>query len=127
MNLKYTGVGTRALNFAIDTLFVFVIAFLAFKVYKWYYFHYRIPFFNFGWFFAAAILIYYIPLETFFSKTAGKWFTQTRVCNQKGFKANFGAIVLRSLIRITIIDMFFIPFLDKPLHDFLSKTEVVQE
>lgn len=127
MSLKYTGVGTRALNFAIDTLFVFLIAFLAFKVYKWYYFYYRISYFNFGWFFAAAILVYYIPLETFFSKTPGKWFTQTRVSNQKGFKAGFGAIVLRSLIRITIIDMFFIPFLDKPLHDYLSKTEVVQE
>jgi uncharacterized RDD family membrane protein YckC len=127
MNLKYTGVGTRVLNFVIDTIFVFLIAFFAFKVYKWYVLYYRIPYFNFGWFFSGAILLYYIPLEAFFSKTAGKWFTQTRVVNRKGFKASFGAIILRSLIRITIIDMFFIPFLDKPLHDYLSKTEVVQE
>jgi hypothetical protein len=29
------------------------------------------------------------------------------------------------LVRITVLDMFFIPFLGVPLHDYLSKTTVV--
>jgi hypothetical protein len=33
---------------------------------------------------------------------------------------------LRSASRLVLIDMFFIPFLDKTLHDFFSNTEVVE-
>lgn len=127
MSLKYTGVGTRVLNFFIDVIFVFILAYLGSKVYNWYVYYYRIPAFNFGWFFAAATFFYYTLLESIFSKTPGKWFSQSRVVNQKGFKANFFQILLRSIVRLTIIDCFFIPFLNKPLHDYLSKTEVVQE
>lgn len=127
MSLEYTGVGTRVLNFFIDVIFVFILAYLGSKVYNWYVYYYRIPPFNFGWFFAAAILVYYTLLESIFSKTLGKWISQSRVVNQKGFKASFFQILLRSIIRLTIIDCFFIPFLNKPLHDYLSKTEVIQE
>jgi hypothetical protein len=35
-------------------------------------------------------------------------------------------VLLRSLLRLTIIDAFFIPFLERPLHDALSKTRVVE-
>ncbi len=127
MSLKYTGVGTRVMNFLVDIFFVFILAYFGSKVYNWYVFYYRIPFFNFGWFFAAATFVYYTFFEAIFAKTPGKWMSQTRVVNRKGFKARFLSIVFRSLIRITIIDAFFIPFLDKPLHDYLSKTEVVQD
>lgn len=126
MNLKTTGVGTRAINFFIDTILVFVLAFIAFKVYKWYVYYYHIGYYNFGWFFAASIVVYYTLLESFFARTPGKWFSQTKVVNQKGLRPKFMAVLIRSLVRLTIIDMFFIPFIDKTLHDYLSKTEVVQ-
>jgi uncharacterized RDD family membrane protein YckC len=126
MNLRTTGIGTRALNFVIDTAFVFLIAFIAFKVHKWYVLYYKITYYNFGWFFGGSILVYYTIFETFFARTPGKWFTQCKVVNKNGYKPNILSIFIRSLVRITIIDMFFMPFLNKPLHDYLSKTEVVQ-
>ncbi len=126
MNLKGTGVGTRAINFVIDNIFVFAIAYIGFKVYKWYVYYYHIAYFNFGWFFAASIVVYYTVLESIFARTPGKWFSHSKVVNQQGFRPSFVAILIRSLVRLTVIDMFFIPFLDKTLHDFVSKTEVVQ-
>jgi uncharacterized RDD family membrane protein YckC len=126
MKLKYTGVGTRVLNCIIDTIFVFILAYIASKTYNWYVYYYAIRPLNFGWFFAAAIVVFYTICEGIFSKTPGKWFSQTRVVNVKGFKPNFLQIILRSLLRLTIIDFVFIAFLDKPVHDYLSKTEVVQ-
>jgi uncharacterized RDD family membrane protein YckC len=64
--------------------------------------------------------------ESIFSRTPGKWLSLSKVVNKNGKKATFLQIVLRSLARLTIIDCFFIPFLDKTLHDFISKTEVVE-
>jgi len=126
MKLKYVGTGTRVLNFIIDTILVFIIAYIAFKIHKWYVFYYRISYFNFGWFFFASMFVYYTILESIFARTPGKWFTQSKVVNKQGFKPSFLSIIIRSLVRVTIIDMFFIPFLDKTLHDYLSKTEVVE-
>jgi uncharacterized RDD family membrane protein YckC len=126
MNLRSTGIGTRAINFLIDTLIVFLIAFIAFKVYKWYVLYYHIAYYNFGWFFGGSILVYYSIFEGFFARTPGKWFSQCKVVNKDGSRPNIISVLIRSLIRLTIIDMFFIPFLNKTLHDYLSKTEVVQ-
>ncbi|HXL54878.1 MAG TPA: RDD family protein, partial [Chitinophagaceae bacterium] len=61
-----------------------------------------------------------------FSRTPGKWLSLSKVVNKKGKKTSFLQILLRSIVRLTIIDCFFIPFLDKPLHDYVSKTEVVE-
>jgi len=36
-------------------------------------------------------------------------------------------ILLRSLARVTIIDLFFMPFLGKPLHDRVSGREVIEK
>lgn len=127
MKLKNTGVGTRVLNCIIDTFFVFILAYAASRTYTWYVFYYGIMYLNFGWFFAASIFVFYTICEAFFSKTPGKWVSQTRVVNLMGFKPSFTQILIRSLVRLTIIDCFFIAFLEKPLHDYLSKTEVVQE
>ncbi|MBX2931876.1 MAG: RDD family protein [Chitinophagaceae bacterium] len=126
MKLKYVGTGTRVLNFIIDTIIIFIIAYIAFKIHQWYVFYYKINFWNFGWFFFGTIFFYYAIVESIFAKTPGKWLSQSKVVNQQGFKPSFFAIIIRSLVRVTIIDMFFIPFLNKPLHDYLSKTEVVE-
>ena len=126
MKLRVTGIGTRVIHFIIDTLGVFLIAFIAFKVHKWYVLYYRVSPYNFSWFFAGSIVVYYTILEGFFARTPGKWFTQSKVVNQNGSKPGILAVLIRSFVRITIIDMFFLPFLNKTLHDYLSKTEVVE-
>lgn len=126
MKLNSVGIGTRILNFLVDIILIFLLAYVAFKIHKWYVFYYKITYINFGWFFFGTMFFYCLLFETFFAKTPGKWFTQTKVVNLSGNKPSFFAIVLRSFIRLTIIDVFFIPFIDKTLHDYVSKTVVVE-
>lgn len=125
--MKPVGDGTRALNFLIDTLIVFTIAFF---VYKWWNFqvmNWGYHGHNFGWFFFGSLFIYYTIFETLFARTPAKWFTFTKVVNQKGGKPSIIQILIRSLTRLTLIDLFFLPFLGKTLHDQLSKTLVVEK
>ncbi len=126
MKLNCVGIGTRILNFLVDGLVILLLAYLFFKIHKWYVFYYKITYLNFGWFFFGTMFFYYLLLETIFAKTPGKWLTQTKVVNLYGNKPSFLAITIRSITRITIIDIFFIPFLDKTLHDYLSKTNVIE-
>jgi uncharacterized RDD family membrane protein YckC len=121
-----TGIGTRVLNLLIDTVPVYIIAFIGHKVWTWYVAYYAFTPFKFGWFFAAAILLYYTLWEAITNRTPGKMFTHSKVVNLQGNRPAFYQFLLRSLIRLTIIDPFFIPFLNKPLHDYLSKTQVVE-
>jgi len=124
--MKQTGIGTRVLSFVIDTLIIFLITFILFKVWRWYVMYYRFTPYNFWIFFAIVLVIYYTVLESIFARTPGKWFSYSKVVTKDGKKPSFPAILLRSIVRLTIIDMFFIPFLDKTLHDYISKTEVVE-
>lgn len=126
------GIGTRTINFVVDTLIISFVAFLMYRAWEFrvYYYHeYFLVSSNFYavWvFFAISLLIYYIFFESIFGRTPGKWLTFSKVVNKKGTKPHFFQIVLRSIVRLTIIDCFFIPFLDKTLHDYVSKTEVVE-
>ncbi len=124
--MKSVGVGTRVVNFVIDTAVIFLIAYIASKTWNWYVFYWRYPSFNFGWFFFGSVFIYYTIAEGLFSRTLGKLVSSTKVVNKHNRKPSFLQILFRSLIRVTIIDMFFIPFIDKPLHDYASKTELVE-
>jgi uncharacterized RDD family membrane protein YckC len=126
MKPNIVGIGTRVLNFLVDIIFILLLSILFFKIHKWYVFYYKINYFNFGWFFFGTMFIYYFILETIFAKTPGKWLTQTKVVNLNGSKPSITSIAIRSLFRITIIDIFFIPFIDKTLHDYVSKTIVVE-
>lgn len=124
--MNTVGIGTRILNFLIDTLIIFVITFIVFKIRNWYVLYYHVRYFKFGWFFLGVLFIYYAFFEMLFARTPGKWFSYTKVVDRKGNKPSLTAILIRSLVRLILIDMFFIPFLDKPLHDYISKTEVVE-
>jgi hypothetical protein len=104
-----------------------VIAMLLIKWYNWYVMFWRYRPLNFGWFFFGTALVYYTLLEGIFCKTPGKWFTHSRVATLSGKKPNFFVILWRSLLRLTIIDLFFGPFLNGPLHDYSSKTTVVED
>ena len=120
------GIGTRVLNFLVDTLLIFLLSFLAYKGWTFYAFYYGILFFPFYYFFFAILFIYYLVFESIFGRTPGKWLSFSKVVSKNGGKSSFIQIFLRSIVRLTIIDCFFIPFLDKTLHDYVSKTEVVE-
>ncbi len=120
------GIGTRVLNFLVDTALIFGLSFAAYKFWYFYVFYYGLLFLPFYVFFWAVMFIYYLFFESIFKRTPGKWITMSKVVNKKGGKPSFLQIVIRSLIRLTIIDCFFIPFFDDTLHDYVSKTTVVE-
>ena len=124
--MQTTGIGTRVINFLVDTLIIAIISGLSYHGWTIYVLFYPYPGFNFGWFFFGTLFIYYTFFEALFSRTPGKWITYSKVVNRQGKKPSFFQIIVRSITRLIIIDLFFIPFLDKTLHDFTSKTEVVE-
>jgi len=124
--MRKAGFGIRVLNFIVDTLIVFGITYGINTWWDFYVMYWHYPFIAFYTFFFGLIFIYYTFFEAIFKRSPAKWLTISKVVNKQGDKPAFWQILIRSLIRITIIDCFFIPFLDKPLHDYLSKTEVVE-
>ncbi len=124
--MSKTGIGTRIFNFLIDSLLIFFISFILFKIRNWWVVFYHVTYFNFGWFFFGVLFCYYTFFEALFSRTPGKWLSFSKVVTLRGAKPSVWRILIRSLVRLILIDLFFIPLLDKPLHDYLSKTEVVE-
>lgn len=124
--MKTVGDGTRALNFFIDTLIIFVLAFFSFRAWNWQVMYWGYRPYNFGWFFFGILFLYYTLFEGLFGRTPGKWFTYSKVVTESGNKPPFGQVMIRSFVRITVIDLFFIPILGRPLHDYLSRTKVVE-
>jgi uncharacterized RDD family membrane protein YckC len=124
--MRQVGDGTRVLNFFVDTLLIFLLAYGASKTWNWYVLYWGYPFYNFGWFFFGGMFVYYTFFEAIWKRTPGKWLSYSKVVNEQGKRASFGQVLIRSLVRLTIIDMFFIPVFGKPLHDKLSKTILVE-
>lgn len=124
--MKKVGDGTRILNFLVDTLLIFTIAYYSFDAWKWYVRYWHYPKYNFGWFFFGFLFFYYTLFEAFSGRTPGKWLTGSKVVDHTGKKAGMVKVLIRSFARLIIIDLFFIPFLGCPLHDHLSKTSVVE-
>ncbi len=124
--MKSVGDGTRALNFFIDTILIFIIVFFVYKGWNFQVKYWHYPSFNFGWFFFGILFIYYTLFESLFARTPGKWFTYSKVVNKEGKKPELLKVLLRSLVRLTLIDLFFLPFLGMTLHDYVSKTSVVE-
>ena len=124
--MKKVGTGTRTLNFIVDSFLILLLAYTTYKIQNWYVYYYRTHYFKFGWHFFGVLFVYYTFFESIFARTPGKWLSISKVVDEKGNKPGFIAIVIRSLTRLILIDMFFIPFLDKTLHDYFSKTEVVE-
>ena len=116
------GIGTRVLNFIIDTIIIAILAIAWMKYWKFYVFYYHIQHYNFWEFFFATLFIYYSILESAWGRTPGKWFSFTKVVDASGNKPAVITILWRSALRLVPIDIFFIPFIGMPLHDYLSKT-----
>ena len=124
--MNKVGTGSRVINFLIDTMLIFLISYVVSRIHHWYVVYYRIHNFRFAWFFWGILILYYLFFEAIFARTPGKWLSFTRVVNHLGQKPGFVSILIRTLVRCTTIDLFFMPFIDKTLHDFLSKTDVVE-
>ena len=124
--LRKTGIGTRVIHFLVDT---FLISLLSYGLFTWWSFYVRYwdqTFYPFYFFFYGSVFIYYFIFESIFVRTPGKWLTSSKVIKEKGGRPNIAQIFFRSLLRLTIIDAFFIAVWEKPLHDKLTKTEVVE-
>lgn len=124
--MKTVGDGTRALNFFIDTILIFIIVFFVYKGWNFQVMYWKYPSLNFGWFFFGILFIYYTLFESLFARTPGKWFTFSKVVTKEGKKPGLLKVLLRSIMRLTLIDLFFLPFLGLTLHDYVSKTSVVE-
>ncbi len=125
--MKNVGIGTRVLNALIDTVLIFILSIVGFNVWNWYVKYYDVPPLNFWIIFAIILFVYYTLLELAFGRTIGKFTSYSKVVNLNGKKANILQILVRSVIRLTLIDAFFFPFFnEKTLHDVLSKTQVVE-
>lgn len=124
--MKTVGDGTRILNFLVDTAIIFLLAYISFKTWNWYVMYWEYQPYNFGWFFSGALFVYYVLFETIFARTPGKWLSQSKVVGEKGRRPSFVSVLLRTITRLTVIDMFLIPFVGRPLHDFISGTWVVE-
>ena len=124
--MKRAGFGTRVLNFFIDTLLIFGIAYIANNLWDVQVMYWHYPFIPFYTIFWIMIFVYYMLFESIFKRSPAKWLSLSKVVNIAGGKPALWQIFVRSIVRLTLIDCFFIPFLDKPLHDYLSKTEVVE-
>lgn len=125
--MKVVGTGTRVINFLVDTLLIFIISYV---FSQWYNFHVMywgytpLPPYSF---FFSSLFVYYFIFEAIWGRTPGKWLSISKVIGKKGKKASVLQAFVRSVIRLTVIDMFFIPFLDgRTLHDYLSNTYVVE-
>jgi uncharacterized RDD family membrane protein YckC len=124
--MKNVGDGTRILNFIIDGLLIFFLSFGLFKYWNFYVVNWHFKTINFWWFVGGVLFVYYSFFEIIWAKTPGKWASSSKVVNLHGNKPSVFQVIGRSLLRLVIIDFFFNAFWGKPLHDKLTKTEVVE-
>jgi uncharacterized RDD family membrane protein YckC len=124
--MKRVGIGTRVLNCLVDTVIIALIAYGIYRVDVFYAMYYKAFFMPYYLWFDAILVVYYTFFEYIFKRTPGKWLSYTKVVTNNGGKPSFLQVFIRSLVRLTVIDCFFFPFLEKTLHDYLSKTEVVE-
>ena len=125
--MNEVGIGTRVVNFLVDTLLISILSYALYKWHQFYVYWYGIHPYQYYVFFYGTIFLYYMLFELIFTRTPGKWVTMTRVRDTTGHRPAWYRILFRSLLRLTLIDPFFIPFFNRTLHDHLSGTRVVEK
>lgn len=125
--MKVVGVGTRVLNFLVDTTIILILSYILNKVNTFYVSFWHFRGFAFWKIFSVVLVIYYLLGEGMFGKTLGKKFTYTVIVKKDGSKASFGQIFIRSIVRLIPIDFMLIPFTDRTLHDIASNTYVIEK
>jgi len=125
-SMNKVGLGTRVINFVVDTLIIFIISYISYHIRSFYVFYYHITDIPFYYFFWAIMVVYYFLFETLFKRTPGKWLSISKVVNINGGKPAVWQIAVRSLCRVLPVDCFFLPFIEMTLHDYVSRTIVVE-
>lgn len=124
--MKNVGDGTRILNFLIDGFLVSLLSYMAFKYWNFYVIYWHFKPINFWWFIATVLFVYYSFFEMIWARTPGKWFSGSKVIDLAGNQPSVLQVLGRSLLRLIVIDFLFNAFWGKPLHDKLTRTEVVE-
>jgi uncharacterized RDD family membrane protein YckC len=127
--MNSVGIGTRVITFIVDGIIVFLLTYVAYRSWSWYVFYYNIKYFPFYNFWFAVTFLYYLLFEGIWRRTPGKWASLTKVVGAGGKKASFVQILVRSAIRAAgfiLIDSLFFPIWGRTLHDYVSKTYVVE-
>ena len=123
------GSGIRFLNFLIDSIVWFTLAFIISSLIGFIIqptdegmitlIGYLIIF--------ATFIAYYTIMEIRFQKTIGKFVTKTRVVKINGEKPTDKDITTRTFCRLIPFDRISFLFVKNGIHDFLSKTKVIKE
>ena len=127
--MNSVGVGTRVINFIIDSIPVLLLTYAAYRSWTWYVVYYHIMFFPIYDFWFVITFLYYLFFEGIWRRTPGKWMSLTKVTGAGGKRASFGQIIVRCIVRavgIVLIDSIFLPILGRTLHDYVSKTYVIE-
>lgn len=120
------GIGTRILNVLVDSILVFIISYGLYKWHTFYVLHWSFTFIPFYVFFHVTTVFYYLLFEWALGRTPGKFVSLTRVVDLQNKKPGFIKVILRSVFRIGYISAFFLLVFKRPLHDWISKTRVVE-
>ena len=75
----------------------------------------------------GTFLAYYAVMEIKFQKTIGKFITQTKVVKIDGSKPTASEIIIRTICRLIPFDGISYLFVKNGLHDYLSKTKVIND
>lgn len=78
--------------------------------------------------FAGVMMLYYLVMEIYFSRTLAKYFTKTVVAMRNGSKPTTAAILKRTLCRFIPFEAFtFLGSKSRGWHDSFSHTYVVKK
>ncbi len=97
--MKTVGIGTRVLNFLVDTIVVFFISYQISKINDWYAEQYKIAGVKFEFYYAFStifffiLFVYYTIMELIFTRTIGKFLSYSKVVNSARKKTKYSSSI----------------------------------
>ena len=125
--MRVVGIGTRIIDFLVDTSIVLLGSYLLNRANNFYQFYWRVSGFSTLTIFCTVLVVYYTVSEGLSGTTLGKKASISKVVDSQGLRPGFLQVVIRSVVRLFPLDFIFIPFTDRTLHDIASKTYVVEK
>ncbi|MFT4203476.1 MAG: RDD family protein [Chitinophagaceae bacterium] len=125
--MRTVGIGTRIINFIVDTAIVSLVSYLLNRANDFYQYYWKFAGFSGLTIFCVVSVVYYTISEGLFGTSLGKKASISKVVDKGGRRPNFLQIVVRSLVRLFPLDFVSIPFTDRTLHDIASGTYVVEK
>jgi uncharacterized RDD family membrane protein YckC len=127
-DFKLASTGQRFLNFIIDTIFYYLLAFASGIIIGLLEMWYILEGFGGTVFSIGLMVFYYLFTEAIWGRSLAKLITRTKVISQNNEKITFGQALGRSLVRLVPFEPFsFLGGNGTPRgwHDSWSKTKVV--